>query len=237
VAKHKIITFTGTDLVGKATQSTLLSKVLDPSKRLEFPDYAHWSGRIIRSILRGEEFFIAGKTSSYKYQEEKMPEVYQALQFINRMVNQDKIEKGLKKHHWVMDRYEIDSLAYGLSDGIPMEFITPLVKCYCQQSDHIIFLRGQAPFSRPDEVKDVNERNSELQRRVVDVFEMMTWQDPRFVMIDATQSVDAVHQAVVTAVNKFLPKVGVEPMTKKKIDEFMKEKNNGASTDSVLLPG
>jgi thymidylate kinase len=227
VAKHRIITFTGTDLVGKQTQSTLLSMVLEPSKRLEFPDYSHWSGRIIRSILRGEEFALSNPTSSYRYQEEKMPEVYQALQFINRMVNQEKIEKGLKKHHWVMDRYEIDSLAYGLSDGIPMEFITPLVNCYCRQSDFIIFLNAVSPFTRPGETKDVNESNAELQRRVVDVFEMMAWQDTRFAMIDANQSIEEVHNSVVEAVNRFLPKAAIEPLSKKRLDEFIREKTRG----------
>src|SRR5205809_757643 len=124
--KNKIVCISGNDCCGKFTQTKLLTEILQPSTRIEFPDYTHYSGQIINAILNDRILELKTypadriKTEyikSTKYQQEKQAEIFQLLQSINRRANQDKIKNLLKTGHVICDRYDIDAFAYGMVDG------------------------------------------------------------------------------------------------------------------------
>ena len=163
---HKIITLTGGDCAGKATQSGLLIKVLKPSKLMSAPDYGHWAGRIVGCILRKQDFTLGtlAQGSAGVYKQKKHPQILQLLHNINTWDKQETIREGLQSHHWVMDRYIEDAYAFGLQDGCSLDFLLELNRNFIQ-SDIVIPLLGEG-FPRPGEIPDINEQNDAFQRDV-----------------------------------------------------------------------
>ena len=194
--QYKIITLTGLDRVGKATQTALLHNSLQPSKTMSFPNYDSWSGKIIRSILREapfligeetcEEFTLDSKSSLYtthRYTCRKQPELFQCLQSIDRIAVKDEIKAGLRKHHYIMDRYEVDALAYGLADGCDIDWLLAMDKLFVP-SDLAVIMVGEA-MPRIGEMADINERDTGYQNQVRSYYETLAVLMPkRFVLFD-----------------------------------------------------
>jgi thymidylate kinase len=191
VSTHKIITITGLDRVGKETQSKLLARSLQPARRMTFPNYSHWGGRIVKAILQEKPFYLfhEGETvpgweetaggngplrpngatwTPYRHTQDKHPEIFQMLQSVDRVAAQEEIQDGLRHHHWVMDRYEVDALAYGLIDGCGLEWLLAMDRLY-RPSDLAIIMLG-TPFARPGEIPDLNERDTLFQLRVQEAY-------------------------------------------------------------------
>lgn len=223
MANYKIITITGLDRVGKETQSLLLQQVLTPSQRLEFPDYGHWSGQIIRAILNEETFSLSRgceMTGAYAgiFQEGRDPEVFQLLQTLGRQSAQSRIARGLRHHHWIMDRYDIDALAYGRIDGCDPQWIRDIQSTQLSSDLVLVFLG--TPFPREDEL-DAYERDQGFQQRVWQAYEELAQDHPDWIFPIYTDSYRdtekpwrskaAVHQRVCEILNQEL-NLGLEPL-------------------------
>lgn len=180
--RFSIVTITGPDGVGKTSQARLMSEALQPSQQLAFPDNNHWSGRIIRAILAGAPFAIGhiryGAQTEYTiHQEPKEAISFQYLQAISRLYWKERIEAGLREHHWIMARYDSDAIAYGCAEGTPLD-LTLMMLDQDIPSDLIVILDGKG-FRSPGEELDLNDRNKTLQRRVREIYQAqaLLWPD------------------------------------------------------------
>jgi len=104
----------GLDKSGKATQASLLRKLLVEMgfevEVISFPDYTTEIGREIKSFLNRVKYFP--------------PEVRQLLYAANRWERKDLIEEWLKKGKIVIaDRYVPSGLAYGYANNLPLEWM------------------------------------------------------------------------------------------------------------------
>lgn len=172
MSQNQIVTITGLDRCGKETQSKLLAQAL-PATRFSSPDYEHWSGKIIKAILQEKEFQVGGYDevgycNTPWHSQTKHPEIFQSLQSINMQARQGLIKAALASSHVIMDRYEVDALAYGLIDGCDMRFLLELNRLVVP-SDYVIIMAGK-PFPRPGETPDINERDPIFQRKVRDAY-------------------------------------------------------------------
>lgn len=216
---HKIITITGLDRVGKETQSRLLTEVLTPSVRMSAPDYNHWAGTIVSSILHRKPFYIATSVEQFPegakvdegkfirtevYNQGKHPQILQLLHTINTYDKQPLIRAGLKSHHWVMDRYIEDALAYGSVDGCSLDFLIELNRNFIQ-SDLVVVIVG-SPYPRPGETPDMNESDSTFQNMVWNKYVGLTALFPHWNLVDLRtkglnpglkwQNIQAVHKHI-----------------------------------------
>lgn len=182
---NRLVVLTGTDRIGKESQTKLLARTLWPSVRFSSPDYDHWSGQIIRAILQEKRFGITveDETAHPTQCQVKHPEIFQGLQSINMQARQHLIKAALATGHVIMDRYQVDALAYGLIDGCGMRYLLELERLLIP-SDYVIILVGK-PFPRPGEEPDINERDTAFQERVRNAYMAYALQYP-----DTTAVVD-----------------------------------------------
>jgi thymidylate kinase len=227
--KHKIITLTGLDCIGKETQSKLLAMALEPAERMTFPDYTHWSGEILRAVLKEEPFGITkdafDEFSDTPHFQTKHAEIFQLLQCINRLAHQDEIQAKLETRHLVMDRYTEDALAFGMQDGCKLDFLMDLDRLYIP-SDMVFVLLGNR-FPRPGEVPDINERDDSFQTAVREKYIALARLFPHYQLIDVDQlrvpddaamSIWWVHKKICSAVGEYLGE-RVDPLTYEQIKE------------------
>lgn len=242
---YPMLTLTGLDAIGKQTQSALLKEVLRPNTCFSYPNYDHWSGQLIKAVLQkksfrlfledepGYEGFIHFEgTHGTESLQEKHPEIFQCLQAINRLSDMDRIRAARKQGFVIMDRYDIDALAYGTVDGCGREWLDSMQTLY-EPSDLCLVFVG-TPYGRPWEEPDQNERDREFQKRVESVFWSL-YSDPsklpfelemvevdRYRDLDPVTSITYVHQTVVRIVNQRLidPQLQdpVVPLTRLQID-------------------
>ena len=183
---NKLVTITGPDLVGKETQSKLLNYVLTPSTRVEFPDYTHWSGRIIRSILQEVPFQLKMDwIDERSYEQDKHPEIFQLLQWINRHASQERLQILLKEGHVVADRYDVDALGYGLIDGCSLDFLLSM-KREAIESDVVVLLMGRG-YEREGEIADINEQDDTFQNNVRAMYTALSTIYPDWIVINCDE--------------------------------------------------
>lgn len=216
MSEYKIVTLCGPDNIGKTTQAKLLSNALQPSKQLAFPDNDHWSGQVIRTILAGEPFSIRRYTTAPDpplIQEAKEAISFQYLQAINRLTWKDRIAKGLRIHHWIMDRYDVDAIAYGCAEGTPLDLTLQMI-AQDIPSDVIVILDGNG-FRAPGGYLDRNDADTGLQSRVRRVYNAYFNLYPKkciWVNVDALSNITAsfqeklhvVHGAICRSVGEHL---------------------------------
>lgn len=205
-SKHKVITLTGNDCIGKETQSKLLTEALKPSVRMTAPDYDHWAGQIVRSILHKKRFGIIDEEyNSYHYLphlQDKHPQILQLLHNINAWDKQKTILSGLESHHWVMDRYIEDAYAYGLMDGCDIDYLLNLNHNFVQ-SDLVIVMLGKG-FPRPGEVQDINEKDADFQDRVRNTYRSLSGLLPdwRVIEVDAINGRSGSHNIPIYSIHE-----------------------------------
>jgi thymidylate kinase len=195
---------------------------------MTFPDYSHWGGQIVRAILNGESFSLSRgneETGAFSgtFRQEKHPYIFQMLQSVDRVHRQEEIHAGLMAHHWVMDRYDVDALAYGLVDGCSMEWLLSMQNLY-RPSDLAIIYVGE-PFPRPGEIPDLNERDSSFQQRVATAYQGLANLFPSWFTVmdinpfrheDTLESIFAVHTATCSLLSERL-KLQVSPLSRKQV--------------------
>ena len=112
-----IIVFEGGDQAGKKTQSILLEKKLKSAKiktkLFSFPDYSTPIGKEIDQYLHGKRKFS--------------PQVIHCLLAANRWEKADEIKKAQQKNSVIiMNRYRESNLAYGLVNGLKLNWLENL---------------------------------------------------------------------------------------------------------------
>jgi dTMP kinase len=198
-----IVTIEGVDAVGKHTQSSLLWTWLKSEGRsvesISFPDYETPIGKEIRSFLDGKRTFG--------------PEVRHMLFAANRWEKVQSIRKARDENEVVIiDRYTESNLAYGVANGLPLEWLLALEEGL-PKSDLVIVL--DAPSAglqdRREGPKDFYERDSELQTRVQASYRMLATKFG-WVTLDASRSVEAVHGSLKEVVGGIVGKTpGARP--------------------------
>jgi len=111
-----IIAIEGIDGVGKTTLARALATKIG-AFYLKFPDRETVSGKAIDRALRREQ---DGRPI-----EQLPPAAMQALQFVNRMEKRHLLTLAEKSttRHVVCDRYTMSGLVYGMSDGLPIDWL------------------------------------------------------------------------------------------------------------------
>lgn len=117
MARGVMVAIEGIDAVGKRTQSSLLNSRLR-AKRLKthlfsFPDYSTPIGVEISNFLRHKRHYP--------------PEVRHLLFAANRWEKKEEVESALSSNDLVIvNRYSESNLAYGVSSGLPLDWLVGL---------------------------------------------------------------------------------------------------------------
>lgn len=191
----------GIDAVGKRTQTKLLANWLR-SKGITvgmtaFPDYSTEIGKEIHSFFHG--------TRDYP------PEAIHMLLAANRWEDKGKVESMLaQKKVVVVDRYSESNLAYGVANGLRLDWLQSL-EAGLPKTDLVLVLDAPPAVlhGRRPESKDPFELSSRVQENAREEYRRLArrfgWK-----IIDASQGVQKVHQSLTLAVEKLLfPRKGV----------------------------
>ena len=190
-----LIGIEGIDAAGKRTQTTLLAAWLRKSgitaDVASFPDYSTSIGREIQGFLKGDKEYPA--------------EVRHMLFAANRWEAKGRIESMLESNRAVLvNRYSESNLAYGIANGLRLEWLQNL-EVGLPKTDLVLVLDAQpSVFSgRRSASKDTYERSSDVQAKAREAYEKLAgrfgWK-----IIDASQSVQRVHQALSSVVAELL---------------------------------
>jgi dTMP kinase len=191
--RGRIIALEGIDQSGKRTQTRLLANEL--KKRgskvgtISFPIYKSPSGRQIQRFLEEKQ----------KYPATALHMLYS----LNRWENQEQTIKLTQNSDFVIaDRYYPSNLAYGVSRGLSLDWLQGLDRGLPTASLVIVLdVPVPASFARKSRGRDVHEKNRQLLVKVRRTYRTLAkklgWK-----IVDATRSVEEVHEAVWSIVRK-----------------------------------
>jgi dTMP kinase len=185
--RGRIIALEGIDQSGKRTQTRLLANELRKKdakvSTISFPIYKSASGRQIQRFLQGKQEYPAT--------------ALHMLYSLNRWENQEQIIKLTQNSDFVIaDRYYPSNLAYGVSRGLSLEWLQGLDRGLPTASLVIVLdVPVPASFTRKSRGRDVHEKNRQLLVKVRRTYQTLAkklgWK-----MVNATRSVEEVHEAV-----------------------------------------
>jgi dTMP kinase len=191
--RGRIIALEGIDQSGKRTQTRLLAGELKKKGAkvitVSFPIYKSPSGRQIQRFLEGKQ----------KYPATALHMLYS----LNRWENQEQIIKLRQNSDFVIaDRYSPSNLAYGVSRGLSMEWLQGLDRGLPTASLVIVLdVPVHSSFTRKSIGRDTHERDKQLLTKVRRTYGALAkkfdWS-----VVDATLSVEEVHEAVWNIVRK-----------------------------------
>ena len=191
--RGRIIALEGIDQSGKRTQTQLLANELKKTgakvRTISFPIYKSPSGRQIQRFLEGKQ----------KYPATALHMLYS----LNRWETQEQIVKLTQNSDFVIaDRYYPSNLAYGVSRGLSLDWLQGLDRGLPTASLVIILdLPVHSSFTRKSRGRDAHERDKQLLTRVRRTYgalaEKFDWR-----IVDATRTVEEVHEAVWKLVKK-----------------------------------
>jgi dTMP kinase len=191
--RGRIISLEGIDQSGKRTQTRLLAEALKKRgarvSTISFPIYESPSGRQIQRFLEGKQ----------KYPATALHMLYS----LNRWENQEQIVKLTENSDFVIaDRYYPSNFTYGVSRGLRLDWLQGLDRGLPVASLVIVLdVPVHSSFSRKSRGRDVHERDKQLLTKVRRTYGALAkkfdWK-----MVDATRSVDEVHETVWTLVRK-----------------------------------
>jgi dTMP kinase len=182
-----LLALEGIDKSGKGTQSAILAtKIRDAGRAvtcIDFPDYDTPLGKAIGDFLRGKITF--------------QPEVRQLLYVANRWERKSDLDTWLREGRIVLARrYIYSGLAYGLANGLDLEWMLGLEKGL-PAADRVFVLdiSVASSFARQQRNRDVYERDAAFLRRVRVAYRHLA---RRFswVVIDGERSPDEVTAAI-----------------------------------------
>jgi thymidylate kinase len=194
----KLITLTGGDLCGKATQAAILTNLIQlrhgECNQMEFPRYDRPFGKLMGAMLDRQTFQISGYWRQDRapgqylsrpgidtmrggfgwtgtLSKKNDPKTFQALCQADKMDAQREIGDYLIKGHLVCDRYDPELLVYGQVDSSE-QWATAAYNELDYKSDIVVVLINRTgQYSRPGEVKDTNETDLSFQHKVYDVYQ------------------------------------------------------------------
>jgi len=216
--KGKLITLTGGDLCGKATQAFILTEIIKlhnmHCEQMEFPRYNRPFCKIMGAMLDEQIFSISGywvqdrqpnqhlsrpgidtmrggHSWMGKLSKKADSKTFQALCQADKMDAQQEIEDALERGHLICDRYDPELLVYGIVDSNP-EWAQAAYDALDHKSDIVVVLMNRSgQYTRPGEIKDVNERDLSFQHKVYDIYEELA---PKYgwgiIRVDEYQSDD-----------------------------------------------
>jgi len=191
-----LIAFEGIDKSGKGTQAELLFKRLRAAGHtvecISFPDYETPLGREIKRFLSGRVEFC--------------PEVRQFLYVANRWERKQDIDMWLKEGKVVVaDRYIPSGLAYGLANGLNLDWMMRLEE-KLPVADMIIVIDVSVDTALKrsgNERRDVYEKNRPFLEKVrkvyLDLAKRLNW-----TVIDGEGSIEEVADKVWKNISKRL---------------------------------
>lgn len=198
-SKGVLIGIEGIDAVGKRTQTSILSSWLQSrghtTHTVSFPDYGTTLGKEIKRFLLG--------TRNYP------PEVRHMLFAANRWEKKDELESVLSKTGIVIvNRYSESNLAYGVANGLKLEWLVNL-EAGLPKPDTVIVLDAPPVVlrSRRGPNMDEYERNTGLQERTREAYLKLAG-DFGWEVVDATGGIDATNQALIGVVSDSLKAAG-----------------------------
>jgi len=156
--KGLFIVIEGLDQSGKKTQTNLLASRLRKAgysvEIISFPDYTTPIGREIRRYLDGKRDFG--------------PEIRQFLYIANRWERKNDLENWLGKGRIVIaDRYTQSNLAYGLANGLDLQWMINLERGLPKADVTIVLdIRVDTAFKRRKTKRDVYERDKAFLKRI-----------------------------------------------------------------------
>ena len=183
----------GIDAVGKQTQSSLLERWLRDrglkTTSLSFPDYDTSIGKEIRAFLSGQRDFL--------------PELQHMLFAANRWEKAPLIRQYKETNTiTIVNRYSESNFAYGLADGLDIEWLMALEQGL-PKTDLVIVLDASPSglMSRRPGQGDSYETNSKLQSSAQEAYKKLAplfgWR-----VVDASKDIETVHASVVEIVKK-----------------------------------
>jgi len=191
--RGRIIAIEGIDQSGKRTQTRLLANELKKKgakvSTISFPIYESPSGRQIQRFLEGKQ----------KYPATALHMLYS----LNRWENRGHMIKLTQNSDFVIaDRYYPSNLAYGVSRGLSLDWLQGLDRGLPTASLVLVLdVPVHSSFTRKSRGRDAHERDKQLLTKVRRTYGALAkkfgWK-----IVDATRSVDEVHEAVWSIVRK-----------------------------------
>lgn len=192
--KGYMIAIEGIDAVGKHTHSVLLSSWLKSNGiktvTISFPDYGTHIGKEIRAFLtKGRDYPI---------------ELQHMLFAANRWEKREELETNLRLGKTIIvNRYTESNLAYGLANGLDIQWLTNLEKGI-PKTDLVIVLDAP-PNSlvsrRGGSTKDAYEKSSALQNKAQKAYRELA-RDNGWKIVDAVGFVEDVQNALLKVVTE-----------------------------------
>jgi dTMP kinase len=185
----------GVDAVGKRTQTSILKSWLTSKgrtvKTLSFPAYETAIGKEIRRFLDGRAIYP--------------PQVRAMLYAANRWEKKAELEHILTGADvTIVDRYTGSNLAYGLSGGLPLDWLMGL-EVGLPKPDITLVLDASLArlFPRRGGRKDSYEKDAELQRSARQAYLSLA-QKFGWTVIDANAGIEETSKSIASVVSKAL---------------------------------
>jgi len=189
------IAIEGIDAVGKRTQTSILRRWLGSkgltTRTLSFPAYETPIGREIKRFLTG----------AVNYPQEARAMLYAA----NRWEKKAELEDILSSTDaTIVDRYTGSNLAYGVSNGLQLEWLLHLEEGL-PEPDLVLVLDGSPAklVPRRGDRKDSYERNINLQEKVRGTYLKLAAKFG-WTVVDANGSVEVISRAIASVVSDIL---------------------------------
>jgi dTMP kinase len=183
----RIIALEGIDQSGKRTQTRLLTNHLNriglKTGTISFPIYGSPAGQQIRRFLDDKRDYSS--------------RALHMLYSLNRWENLCKLQEILGKvSYLVADRYSPSNLAYGVSRGLPPDWLESLDRGL-PRSDLVIVLDVPVGFSfhRKSTKRDIHESDKRLLARARQVYKVLA-RKLDWTMVDGTRDVGEVESAI-----------------------------------------
>jgi len=188
-----IVVIEGGDQAGKKTQTELLFKALKKrkikTKTFSFPDYSTPVGKEISQYLNGKRKFP--------------PQTIHCLLAANRWEKLNQILQAESKNSvLIMNRYYQSNLIYGLANGLKQNWLENL-DAGLPKADLVILLdvSQKESFHRKKTMRDKFEKNEKFLKKISKIYRDIG-KKKRWKIIDASQSKEEVHQAILKIFSK-----------------------------------
>ena len=193
--KGLLICVEGVDQSGKKTQVDLLVKRLNEHgfrvEEVSFPDYDTMIGKEIEAFLKGKREYNS--------------QVRHMLYAANRWERREDIESWLNKGELVVvDRYYPSNLAYGLANGLDLDWLLNLEKGL-PDADLVIVIdvSTKISFNRKRLNRDVYERDFQFLREVREAYIQLSkrfnWR-----VLEGGKPIESIHNNIWQTVRNYL---------------------------------